>query len=197
MKYRARLASVVLIAVLAALASALTACATEEAQPTEALPAYCATPGGGRNASFWRLVEESCRVATDGDVVQARALRLALSGLDAEQVAAFHRTFVRVSNSLYTQEIGAVADRVCAPGIGLGDDLFTDFRSWVIAHGQVAYTRVVENPEMLNEFPNIANGCGLGEPFGYAAFEVYVKKTGRKAGNTGLPSLEPTTAPAG
>ncbi|MET0916520.1 MAG: DUF4240 domain-containing protein [Jiangellaceae bacterium] len=90
-----------------------------------------------------------------------------------------------------------MADRACAPRIGLGDDLFTDFRSWVIAHGQVAYTRVVENPETLSEFPDIANGCGMGEPFGYAAIEVYVKKTGRKPGNTGLPILEPTTAPAG
>ena len=121
----------------------------------------------------------------------------ALSGHDAEQVAAFHRTFVRVSDSLYTQEIGAVADQVCAPELGLGDDLFTDFRSWVIAHGQSAYTRVVENPETLNDFPDIANGCGMGEPFGHAAFEVYVKKTGRKPGNTGLPNLEPTTAPVG
>ena len=196
MKCRIRPASVVLIAVLAVLSSTLTACAKEEAQPTEARPPYCATQDGGPNAKFWRLVEESCRVTTDGDVGQARALRLALSGLDAEQVAAFHRTFVRVSNSLYTQEIGAVADRACAPGIGLGDDLFTDFRSWVIAHGQVAYTRVVERPETLNAFPDIANGCGMGEPFGYAALEVYVRKTGRKPGNTGLPILEPTTAPA-
>ena len=197
MKCRMRPASVVLIAVLAVIASTLTACATEEVQPREALPPYCATQDGGPHARFWRLVERSCRVATDGDVAQARALRRELSGLDAEQVAAFHRTFVRVSKSLYTEEIGAVADQVCAPGIGLGDDLFTDFRSWVIAHGQSAYTRVVENPEVLTDFPDGANGCGLGEPFGYAAVQVYVKKTGRKPGNAGLPILEPTAAPAG
>lgn len=104
--YRARSASVVLIAVLAVLASTLTSCAKEDAQPAEARPPYCATQDGGPNAKFWRLVEESCRVATDGDVGQARALRLMLSGLDAEQVAAFHRTFVRASNGLYTEEIG-------------------------------------------------------------------------------------------
>jgi hypothetical protein len=109
-----------------------------------------------------------CRVATDGDVAQARALRLELSGLDAEQIAAFRRTFVRVNNAAYTEEVGVVADQVCAPEIGLGDDLFTDFRSWVTAHGQSAYTRVVENPETLKDFPDIANGCGLGERFGYA-----------------------------
>ena len=88
-------------------------------------------------------------------------------------------------------------DQVCAPELGLGGDLFTDFRSCVLAHGQSAYTRVVENSETLNGFPGIANGCGMGERFGHAAFEVYVKKTGRKPGNTALPNLEPTNAPAG
>lgn len=136
-------------------------------------------------------------MATDGDVGQARALRLALSGLDAKQVAAFHRTFVRASKALYTEEVWTVADQVCAPEIGLGDDLFTDFRSWVIAHGQSAYTGVVDNPETLNNSPHIADGCGLGEPFGYAAVEVYAKQTGRKPRNTRLPILEPTTPPAG
>ena len=35
------------------------------------------------------------------------------------------------------------------------DDLFTDFRSWVIAHGQDAYERVVEEPDALAEFEDM------------------------------------------
>ena len=159
MKCQIRPASVVLIAVLALLAPTLTACAKGDAQPTEASPPYCASQDGGPDAHLpRRLVEQSCRVATDGDFDQARALRRELTGLDAEQVAAFHRTFVRVSKSLYTQEAGRW-DQVCAPGIGLGDDLFTDFRSWVIAHGKWptrALSRAPRHSTIFQTSPTVA-----------------------------------------
>lgn len=183
------------LASITLLAALLGACAQDDTQRTEGLPEYCSTSDGGKDADFWRLVEESCRVATDGDVRQARALRNALNRLEAEQVAKFHRTFVRINHSLYTERVATVADEACLPGIGLGDDLFTDFRSWVIAHGQGVYERVLARPETLNDFPDIANGCGMGEPFGYAAFRVYADKAGREAALSRLPSVEPTTAP--
>lgn len=91
--------------------------------------------------------------------------------------------------------MAAVADEACLPGIGLGDDLFTDFRSWVIAHGQADYKRVLARPETLNDFPDIADGCGRGELHGCAAFRVYKQKAGREAALSKLPSVEPTTAP--
>lgn len=103
---------------------------------------------------------------------------------------------MRLNHSLYTERLAAVADQACMPGLGLGDDLFTDFRSWVIAHGQAAYERVLASPQTLKDFPDIANGCGRGEPFGYAAFRVYVDKAGREAALSRLPSVEPTTEPA-
>jgi hypothetical protein len=170
-------------------------CADDEPS-ADGLPRYCATRTGASDESFWRLVEQSCRVHTDGDVGQARALRRALSTMDAPQVAEFHRTFVRVNHSLYTTRMAAAAEEICMPGVGLGDDLFTDFRSWVIAHGQLAYEWVLEDPGRLARFPDVASGCGLGEPFGYAALDVYLEKTGRTAGDAGLPVLEPTGPPA-
>ena len=167
----------------------------DAAPPTEAaLPAYCSTRGD-EDADFWRLVEESCRVATDGDAQQGRALRNALEGLSAPDVAQFHRTFVEVSGELHTQRLADLADELCAPGLGLGADLFTDFRSWIIAHGQVVVERVLEEPQVLADFPDIAGGCGMGEPFGYAATAVYLEKTGRSARDSGLPPIEPTGPP--
>lgn len=194
MKTRLPRASVGLASSLTLFAALLGACAEDDTQRTEGLPAYCSTSSGGTDVDFWRLVEASCRVAHDGDVRQARALRHALNGLEAEQVAEFHRTFVRINHALYTEQVAAVADSACLPSIGLGNDLFTDFRSWVIAHGQAVYERVLASPETLNDFPDIASGCGMGEPFGYAANRVYESKAGRKALSR-LPILEPATAP--
>lgn len=195
MKPRVLLAGTGLVAARAVLVVLLGACASPEAERNEGLPAYCSTPDGGDDPDFWRLIEESCRVATDGDTEQARALRDVLADLDAEQVADFHRTFVRVNHSLYTERVAAEAEEACPPDSGLGDDLFTDFRSWVMAHGQAAYEQVLESPETLADFPDIASGCGLGEPFGFAALGVYADKSGRRAAMSHLPILEPTTAP--
>jgi hypothetical protein len=183
-----------LLAVLAVLAGALTGCAGAEPARDD-LPAYCATSQVGGEVEFWRLIERSCRMSADGDVRQARALRRELRPLDAEQVADFHRTFVRLNHALYTKQMAAASDEVCLPGVGLGDDLFTDLRSWVVAHGQLAYEWVLEDPSRLSQFPDITSGCGLGEPFGDAGFAVYLEKTGRTARDSGLPSLEPTTLP--
>lgn len=184
-------------AVLTMLVATLGACGHDEAPRAADPPPYCASSDAGANARFWHLVEQSCRVATDGDLRQARALRHVLDDLDARQVARFHRTFVRINRALYTREVAAVADDLCLPGLGLGDDLFTDFRCWVMAHGQLAYERVLQRPEALADFPDITMGCGSGEPYGYAAFTVYLHKTGRTARHPGLPALEPATPPAG
>jgi hypothetical protein len=189
---RVQLGAVVLPLVLA-LVGICGGCGKDETDA--ALPKYCATRPGP-DEDFWRLVEQSCRISTDGDVGQARALRRALSSLDPKQVADFHRALVRINHSLYTRRMAAAADELCLPGLGLGDDLFTDFRSWVIAHGQLAYEWILEDPSRLDRLPDAASGCGLGEPFGDAAFMVYLEKTGRTAEDSGLPTLEPTESPA-
>jgi hypothetical protein len=49
----------------------------------------------------------------------------------------------------------------------------------------------------LAEFEDLDDGCGAGEPFGFAPSEVYADKTGRNVWDDGLPILEPSTQPAG
>jgi Protein of unknown function (DUF4240) len=158
--------------------------ATSPARPVEPM----------NNRDFWQLIAESRRDSADADVDQAQALKGALQRLDTAGVATFQRAFVQASQSLYTWKVAAASDLVCG---SLGDDLFTDFRSWVIAHGEHAYERVVENPDALAEFEDLDDGCGAGEPFGFAASEVYADKSGRNAWDDGLPILEPSTQPAG
>lgn len=151
------------------------------------LPAYCSGHEGD-DADFWALVHDSCRVAQDGDVAQAGALRRRLEELDVTGVKQFHETLVRLNRRL--RRSSAVADEICAPGTGLGQDLGTDYRSWVIAHGQSAYDAVLADPEVLRDFPDATAGCGLGEPFGHAATDVYLRKTGSTAAESGLTALE-------
>jgi hypothetical protein len=151
------------------------------------VPEYCTGPSGADTA-FWEVVHQSCRGARDGDVDQADALRTALDELPAEEVADFHRTFVRLNKAL--GPASTVADDSCAPGLGLGRDLGTDYRSWLIAHGQAVYEAVLAAPQSLRDLPDAEAGCGLGEPFGDTAREVYVEMTGADAADSGLPVLE-------
>lgn len=180
MHSRARLMTALLLATAAA-----TGCSS--AGTPRALPDYCVTSSG---SEFWRLVEGSCREATDGDVDQARALRGALAELDVKQVADFHRSFVRAHRALGTAAVADAANAACAPGLGLGDDLFTDFRSWVVAHGEQVHAAVLDDPTLLEDLPDISAGCGMGEPFGGAALREYAERTGRPPARTGLPLLE-------
>ena len=98
------------------------------------------------------------------------ALRTVLGALPAEEVAAFHRTFMRLNRGL--RSIRDVADDLCAPGLGLGQDLGTGYRSSVIAHGQTLEA-VRDDPERLRDFPDATAGCGRGEPYGFAALDVF------------------------
>ena len=134
------------------------------------------------------MVHLSCDIAQDGDLQQAAALRHLLADLAAEQVAAFHRTFVRVNRGL--EPVMRVADDICAPGLGLGDDLGTDYRSWIVAHGQAAYDALVSDPERLRDFPDAPAGCGRGEPYGQAASGQLVDDAGLEAAASGVPRRE-------
>lgn len=164
----------------------------EPASPGESAepPAYCETRAEGPDLEFWRLIERVCDQPGDIDLDQATVLRAELAELPIEQVANFHRTLVRLNKALATPTMTEIADDVCLPDVGLGNDLGTDYRTWIIAHGQVAYEAVLERPETLRDFPDATQGCGQGEIFGYTALVLYDEQAGRDAED--LPALEPT-----
>jgi hypothetical protein len=160
---------------------------TTDAWVDGGLPEYC---GGvdGRDAEFWDVVHTSCDIAQDGDMQQAVALRDLLAELSSEDVADFRRTFKRLNKGL--GPVMPVADDICAPGLGLGDDLGTDYRSWLIAHGKAAYDALLADPERLRDFPDAEAGCGLGEPFGQAASGQLVDDAGLEAADVEVPVVE-------
>jgi hypothetical protein len=175
---------------LGSLAPALAGCGTGDADPaasSRGTPSYCSPTEAG-NDEFWDVVHASCAIAQDGDLLQAEALRRELEDSSPEEVAAFYRTFVEVNHALRSST--DVSDDICAAGTGLGDDLSTDYRSWIVAHGQSAYDAVIADPETLRTFPDAPRGCGLGQPFGEAAFSLYLEMTGVGPRKSGLPLLE-------
>ncbi|NYE37475.1 hypothetical protein F4692_002608 [Nocardioides cavernae] len=184
-------------ALLAALA---VGCSSDPVEPVTTepwveggLPEYCGGRGGDL-ASFWELVHASCAVAQDGDVRQGEALEEVLSRLPEDRTAEFGRTFRRLNNDLVI--ITEVADDLCAPGLGLAEDLGTDYRSWVIAHGQDAYEAVLDDPARLRDFPDATAGCGLGEFFGAAATGNPVEGE-REQSEAAGPALSHAAAAAG
>jgi len=160
---------------------------TEAWVPSDDPPPYC-SPSTAADADFWTIVHASCVIAQDGDLAQAEALRHLLDSYGTGRIERFHRSFVQLNEQLAV--VADVADDVCAPGLGLGDDLGTDYRSWVIAHGQSAYDAVLADPDVLRAFPDAELGCGLGEPFGAVALDLYLERTGLDPAEAGLPVLE-------
>lgn len=135
----------------------------EPVAPADRAPRAVTDPG------FWDVVEQTCRVSTDGDRRQGRALRAQLAMLDPQQREAFERTFLAVHRTLATPAVRRVANDACLPGLGLGTDLGADFRSWLIAHGQTTYDAVLADPTVIRDLPDLRRGCGQGELFGSAA----------------------------
>jgi hypothetical protein len=175
--------AVVALVLAAGTATASTGCSAGTVKPVTTaawveggLPDYCAGYDGD-DAGFWKLVHASCEVAQDGDVEQASALHSLLDQLETPEVVAFDHTMRRLNRAL--RGAADVADALCAPGLGLGQDLGTDYRSWVIAHGQSVYEAVLDDPDRLRDLPDARVGCGLGEPFGAAASLLHLERTGK------------------
>ena len=149
-----------------------------------------------QHQQFWELIEASCSISNDGDVRQAGALQEALRHLSPRQVARFHARFRKANRALYTKAFVAEADRVCRTGrLGLGTDLSTDYRSWMVAHGRTAFETVLADPTALASVHDAEQGCGAGESMTYAASAVYDELTGLDPTSDGLRRIEPVGPP--
>ena len=144
--------------------------------------------------AFWRVVEDARR-RTDGDP-DAMAEVLADEFADAgdDSLRSFQRQLVAASRRLYTWRHGTAADMVCG---SLGDDGFTDWRSWVITLGRRTFEQIAADPDNLADVDDIEAGCaGEGELFGAAVSGIFQARHGNA--DDSFPVLEPgDTSPAG
>jgi hypothetical protein len=132
-------------------------------------------------AAFWRIVE-SVRVRGNGDpYAMADLLKADFADTDDETLRAYEQRFIAISRRLYTWRHWDAAEIICG---GVSDDVFLDFRSWVISLGRETFTRVVESPDNLADAADLSGSCdGDGEFFGAAVSGIYYARHGAEDEN--------------
>ena len=150
-------------------------------------------PTGEGGESFWQRVEDA-RTRGGGDPdAMAEILRAEFARSGDQALRAFQRDIVEASRRLYTWRHGDAAEMICG---FVSDDVFTDWRSWVITLGRETYTRIAEDPDALADVADLSPGCaGGGELFGAAVSGIWFERHGDADGD--FPWLEPSYPPRG
>jgi hypothetical protein len=158
---------------------------------------------------FWELVQQSLR---DAEVLtpvrkglrrrpvvlrpgerHVRALEQLLAGLPDDDLLAFQ------------SHLDALREQACDWGVwgagyvacgGLGDDAFTDFRTWLVSQGRAAYERVLADPDALADVlpPDLDDRLADAELWGYVALDVW---DARRPDEMSRPSFGGGAAPRG
>ncbi|WP_238005875.1 DUF4240 domain-containing protein [Dactylosporangium sp. AC04546] len=144
-------------------------------------------------AQFWNLIDTTLQGSPDNTDEQAEVLRALLAGLTPDEVLEFHRLLVAANHQLYTWDHIAAVNLVDE---GLGDDGFTDFRTWIVATGRESFAAFRDDPDTLVDILDRL-GWDSAEVFGAVAAEVYRDTTGREIWEDGAPPIEPGTPPTG
>lgn len=143
-------------------------------------------------ASFWSIVEDARRDADGDPELMAEALASRFGDADDETLRGFQTRLVEANMRLYTHPHAAAAEMICG---FVSDDVFTDWRSWVITLGRDTYELVVRDPDNLAGVEDLSGGCGgLGEFFGAAVAGIWFDRHGYE---TDFPIVEPIDPPTG
>ncbi len=142
--------------------------------------------------TFWRTVE-AARAREGGDpYAMAEALESRFADADDRTLRGFQRELVDASTRLYTWRHWDAAEMMCG---GVSDDVFTDWRSWVISLGRETYTQIAEDPDNLADVADLSEACDAGgEFFGAAVDLIYFKRHGD---DETFPLLMPSGSPSG
>ncbi|GAB3458086.1 DUF4240 domain-containing protein [Kineococcus endophyticus] len=170
------------LAPLLLVASVLGACAPADApqpapwrtaSPPAPLPSAPAVADGPLmdEAEFWQVVEDA-RTRAHGDADGAARLVVEhLSTRDDATVAAYERRFLDVSARLHTWRHVQAAEMACG---FVSEDVLSDFRAFVVAHGRSTFEAVAADPDALADVADLGGGCdGAGESFDVAAVDVF------------------------
>lgn len=128
---------------------------------------------------FWSIVDLTRQQAPRSIGEQAEVLRGELDRLSIEDLLGFESAYTRASHALYTWEIWRAADIIIGD---TSEDVFADFRSWLISRGRSVYEEVVASADhglaALELRDDGGEEVGAGEVFGAVAHEVYQSRTG-------------------
>jgi hypothetical protein len=169
---------------------------TKQAEASTAPPSPAATPASVKTAdepAFWSAVEAARKRAGGDPDAMAEVLEARFAEADDATLRAFQRALVDTSRRLYTWRHWAAAEMICGYA---SDDVFTDWRSWVITLGRETFTRVAEDPDNLADVADLSEACeGGAEIFGAAVSGIYSGRHGYE--DEDFPILEPSDSPIG
>jgi hypothetical protein len=138
-------------------------------------------------AKFWEIIAASRRgfhperyeSSKENQLVRLHQL---LSALSTEELRAFLTLFGARMDESYSRPQEGLWRVAFDIGGGCSDDMFDDFRTWLISMGREVFEAAVRNPETVYE---VAEQEGLGEDvffeeFQYVPYRVWREKTGEE-----------------
>ncbi len=121
---------------------------------------------------FWRLIDDVW--AGERNVTPLVVTRLAdrLSRLGGDQLDGFLREFGNAHRGAYRWDLWAAGYLIQD---SMSDDGFTDFRTWLIAHGRTAYDRALAAPDTLADLTwrDDLEDMGLAELYGAQVMQAW------------------------
>jgi hypothetical protein len=99
---------------------------------------------------FWSLIESHMLPNSVNTEIEVRCKNLTqtLAQLNPDEIIEFDTLFEKLDRNAYD---GRLWDAAYIIVCGCSDDGFYDVRAWLITRGEVAYKRVLEDPEILGE----------------------------------------------
>ena len=126
--------------------------------------------------TFWKIMLETNKESGGEPSIQQELIEKKLNEKSPDEIIEFDNIYRELINKAYDWKLWAAAYIVNG---GCSDDCFMDFRGWLIAQGEEIYTKALADPDSLSELDNLEEDMEW-EGYGYLAFTVYEKKTGKE-----------------
>jgi Protein of unknown function (DUF4240) len=128
---------------------------------------------------FWSLIEGTSSSGSSEE--QAEEVREKLKGLDAIALVAFKSRFTDLSNSILTWNHLGAAEVIMG---FTSEDVFSNFRTWVIYQGREVYTSFRDDPDSLAKDGPTSDEAQIGpaEILEFLPDDAYAEAAGKDLG---------------
>ena len=121
---------------------------------------------------FWKIVEDAGSPDTLDPDQQCGAITKVLACKNIEDLAQFHNIHKRILARAYKWNL----IEACYITIHyVSDDVFEDFRNWIILNGRDRFERSIENPDYIATYMNVEDPVEdvTGEPLLYVCEQAF------------------------
>ncbi|WP_028303447.1 DUF4240 domain-containing protein [Oceanospirillum maris] len=128
---------------------------------------------------FWDIINSSLVQHPSGSEGQYQEIAQALASLPEEELIQFENHLAKQKNNAFSFPV-LMANFILQSYIN--DDIFEDFRLWLISFGQEKFSNILDNADNLASFSNVKDPIEdiTGEGLVFAAQEAYEAATGKE-----------------